>query len=130
MAPTNQQGVADALRGRDARTHANNVYGSQWLMEVRELWPASAPADDGLLSCYFKQKLHFLVGPICLYIPHLCLLPVCLRQLHISDTRLPVSANSPVSAHGKAASAPLPNAGPTQLVVPLCLSQQVLLASM
>ena len=41
---------------RSSRQHAIDTYGIQWMIEIRELRPASALADDAFLSYYVKQK--------------------------------------------------------------------------
>lgn len=103
-------------------------------MEIKELWPQSALADDAFLSYYVKQKEAALTpnsgmaGPLA----HATTLPAASLPAATAnaDTMLPASALTPVSALGKAASAPLPGVGPTPTSGTSLLSQRLLLAIM
>lgn len=87
---------------RSSRQHAIDTYGIQWMIEIRELRPASALADDAFLSYYVKQKEvaqapnSGMAGPLA----HGTTLPAASLPAATAnaDTRLPASAHTPVSA--------------------------------
>ena len=97
VGPTDPECVAAALRDKDARPSYRGLW-PQWLMEVRELWPKSALADDASLAYYLQQKGAANSGRAD---PFVCAKPLPAASLPAAtanvDTRLPASAYTPVS---------------------------------
>ncbi|DBA79948.1 TPA: hypothetical protein ACH3X1_008153 [Trebouxia sp. C0004] len=103
--PTDAQGAVHALRNPASRQEAVQLYGAQWLVEVKEkqLWPTSALHDDDFFAQYLELNESGMADPPAASLPT--------TSVH---AELPASASNPAIV-SKAASDCLPTVPATSI---------------